>query len=69
MVRMLNIYCTKKCVKTLPLLTQPGQELQLDYAGPLEDKKRKKIYLLTAIDRYTKFLSVEVTIRLGAIRR
>ena len=28
--------------KPLPLLTQPGQELQLDYAGPLEDKKGKK---------------------------
>ena len=36
----------------LPLLSQPGQEVQLDYAGPLEDCKGKKIYLLTAIDRY-----------------
>ena len=43
--------------KPLPLLTQPGQELQLDYAGPLEDEKGKKIYLLTAIDRYSKFPS------------
>ena len=47
--------------KHLPLLTQPGQELQLDYAGPLEDKKGRKIYLLTAIDRYSKFPSVKVT--------
>ena len=44
--------------KPLPLLTQPGQELQLDYAGPLEDKKGNKIYLLTAIDR---FPSVKIT--------
>ena len=48
--------------KPLPLLTQlPGQELQLDYAGPLEDKKWKKIYLLTAIDRYSKIPSVKIT--------
>ena len=47
--------------KSLPLLTQPGQEMQLDYAGPLEDHKGKKIYLLVAIDRYSKFPSVKVT--------
>ena len=47
--------------KPLPLLTQPGQELQLDYAGPLEDKKGNKIYLLTAIDRYSKIPSVKIT--------
>ena len=29
--------------------------------GPLEDKKGKKIYLLTAIDRYSKFPSVKIT--------
>ena len=42
-------------------MTQPGQELQLDYAGPLEDHKGKQIYLLVAIDRYSKFPSVKVT--------
>ena len=42
-------------------MTQPGHELQLDYAGPLEDHKGKKIYLLVAIDRYSKFPSVKVT--------
>ena len=41
----------KYSAKPLPLLTQPGQELQLDYAGPLEDHKGKQIYLLVAIDR------------------
>ena len=51
----------KNSAKPLPLLTQPGQELQLDYAGPLEDHKGKKIYLLVAIDRYSKFPSVKVT--------
>ena len=51
----------KISAKPLPLLTQPGQELQSDYAGPLEDHKGKQIYLLIAIDRYSKFLSVKVT--------
>ena len=51
----------KNSAKSLPLLTQPGQELQLDYAGPLEDHKGKKIFLLVAIDRYSKFPSVKVT--------
>ena len=51
----------KKASKPLPLLSQPGQELQLDYAGPLEDTKGKKTYLLVAIDRYSKFLLVKVT--------
>ena len=51
----------KNSAKPLPLLTQPGQELQLDHAGPLEDHKGKKIYLLVAIDRYSKFPSVKDT--------
>ena len=51
----------KISAKPLPLLTQPGQVFQLDYAGPLEDHKGKKIYLLVAIDRYSKFPSVKVT--------
>ena len=51
----------KNSTKPLPLLTQPGQELQLDYAGPLEDHKGKKIYLLVAIDTYSKFPSVKTT--------
>ena len=45
----------------LPLLTQPSQEVQLDYAGPLEDHKGKNIYLLVAIVRYSKFPSVKIT--------
>ena len=51
----------KNATKPLPLLTQPGQEVQLDYAGPLEDYKGKNIYLLVAIDRYSKFPSVKIS--------
>ena len=45
----------KNASKPLPLLTQRGQELQLDYTGPLEDPKGKKIYLLVAIDSIRNF--------------
>ena len=51
----------KNSSQPLPLLSQPGLEVQLDYAGPLEYYKGKKIYLLTAIDRFSKFPSVKVT--------
>ena len=51
----------KNASKPLPLLSQPGEELQLDYAGPLEDAKGKIIHLLVAIDRYSKFPSVKIT--------
>ena len=47
--------------KPLPLLRQPGQELQLDYAGPLENHKGKKIYLFVAIDRYSQFPLKKIT--------
>ena len=52
---------SKNATKPLPLLRQPGQEVQLDYAGPLEDYKGKKTYLLVAVDRYSKFPSVKIT--------
>ena len=51
----------KNASKPLPLLTQPGQEVQLDYAGPLKNHLGKKIYLLVFIDRFSKFPSVKVT--------
>ena len=51
----------KNASKPLPLLTQPSQEVQLDYAGPLENHRGKKIYFLAAIDIFSKFPSVKVT--------
>ena len=51
----------KNASRPLPLLTQPGQEVQLDYAGPLENHREKKMYLLVAIDRFSKSPSVKVT--------
>ena len=51
----------KNSSQPLPLLSQPEQEVQSDYAGPLKDCKGKKFYLLTAIDRCSKFFYFKVT--------
>ena len=51
----------KNASKPLPTLTQPGQDVHLDYAGPLKNHRGKNIYLLVAIDRFSKFSSVKVT--------
>ena len=51
----------KNSSQPLPLLSQPGQEVQFDYADPLQDSKGKKIYLLVAIDGYSKIPSVVIT--------
>ena len=51
----------KNASKPFPLLTQRSQEVQLDYAGPLEDHKVEMIFFLVAIDSYSKFPSVKIT--------
>ena len=45
---------TYNSAKPLPPLSAPNQELQLDFAGPLIDDKKGKIYILVAIDRFSK---------------
>ena len=47
--------------KPLPLLSGPNEELQLDYAGPLLDSYGNSIYILIAIDRYSKYPSAMIT--------
>ena len=42
-------------------MSAPNQELQLDFAGPLINDKKEKIYILVAIDRFSKFPSVMLT--------
>ena len=52
--------------QTLPNWSGPNQELQLDFAGPILDDKGSKIFLLVAIDRFSKFPSVLITKTTGA---
>ena len=52
--------------QTLPSLSGPNQELQLNFAGPILDDKGSKIFLLIAVDRFSKFPSVLITKTTGA---
>ena len=52
--------------KPLPLLNEPSREIQLDYAGLLSDGAGGQIYILVAIDRYSKYTSVMLTRKTGA---
>ena len=52
--------------KPLHVLSGPNQELQLDFAGPILHEKVSKIFLLVAIDRFSKFPSVLISKTTGA---
>ena len=63
---MVRTIKTFHSAQSLPQLTGPNQELQLDFAGPILDNKGVKIFLLVAIDRFSKFPSVLITKTTGA---
>ena len=44
----------------LEILTEPGQEIQLDFAGPIKTKSRGKVYILVAIDRFSKWPKAQI---------
>ena len=39
----------------LEILTEPKQEIQLDFAGPIKSKTRGDIYILVTFDRFSKW--------------
>ena len=44
----------------LPILTEPNEEVDLDFAGPLDKSWGNAKYLLLCIDRFSKFPSAKV---------
>ena len=62
----LKLAATYNTADSLPLLSGPNQELQLDFAGPIIDEKGSKIFLLVAIDRFSKFPEVLISKTTGA---
>ena len=44
----------------LPLLSEPNEELNLDFAGPLNNTWGKNKYILLYIDRFSKFPLVKI---------
>ena len=58
-----NIKTSATCnsTKPLPLLSAPKYDFHLDFAGPITDDKEGKIYILVAIDRFSKYSLLMLT--------
>ena len=41
-------------------MTEPNQEIQLDFAGPIKSKTRGDVYILVAIDRFSKWPTAQI---------
>ena len=46
--------------KQLQTCTEPNEEIQVDFGGPVTNEKDHDIYFLACIDRFSKFPTVEV---------
>ena len=53
---------TKSELGTLPKLSEPNEELQIDFAGPIVDTKNNnnEHYILAAVDRFSRYPSALV---------
>ena len=47
-------------INRLEILTEPGQEIQVDFAGPIRSKSRGNVYILVAIDRFSKWPTAQI---------
>ena len=45
---------------SLELLTEPNQEIQLDFAGPIKSKTRGNVCILVAVDRFSKWPTAQI---------
>ena len=50
----------KNKISELPQLTEPNEEVQLDFAGPILDEKHKESYILASVDRYSRYPHAKV---------
>ena len=57
---------TFETAQSLPSLSGPNQQLKLVFAVPLLDDKGSKVFLLVAIDRFSKFPPVLISKTTGA---
>ena len=44
----------------LEILSEPNQEIQLDFAGPIKSKTRGDVYILVAVDRFRKCPTAQI---------
>ena len=47
-------------INRLEVLTEPGQEITLDFAGPIKSKSSGHVYILVAIDRFSKWPTAQI---------
>ena len=48
-----------------PTLQGPHEEIQLDYSGLLKDQLGNQMYIVVAIDQYSKYASAMLTRSIG----
>ena len=46
--------------KPLQICTEPNEEIQIDFGGPIANEKDQDIYFLAFIDRFSKIPTLEV---------
>ena len=44
----------------LDILFEPNQEIQLDFAGPIKSKTRGNVYILVAVDHFSKWPTAQI---------
>ena len=44
----------------LEILTEPGQEIQLEFAGPITSESGGDVYILVAIHRFSKWPKAQI---------
>ena len=44
----------------LEILTEPNQEIKLDFAGPIKSNTRGDVYILVAVDRFSEWPTAQV---------
>ena len=47
-------------VNRLENLTESGQEIQLNFAGPIKAKSRGDVYIIVAVDRFSKWPTAQI---------
>ena len=59
-VKNLEIQLLQTKIERLDTLTEPGQEIKLDFAAPKKSKSCGDIHILVAIDRFSKWPTFQI---------
>ena len=56
----------KNKISLLPPLTEPNEEVQLDFAGPIVNEQNKESHILASVDRYSRYPHAKVYLNCDA---